>query len=260
MHPVFYEFDLFGFHRVVAGYGSMLVAGIILGLGTAMALARRRGVDPINALLVALIAVGAGIVGSYLVFLLTVLPELVVDPSIALQGGLVFYGGPLAGVPAAALACRWFRIPALHMADLAAPALTIGHAMGRLGCFLGGCCFGRPWDGPFAVTFTHVLAPAAHPSVPRHPVQLYEAAVLLAISLATQLLWRRSTHAGQVGLLYLIAYALWRFVVETMRADDVRGFVVPGLVSTSQAIALAVVPFAVLGLYLLHWRRPAASA
>lgn len=260
MHPIFFEFDLFGFHRVVAGYGSMLVLGILLGLGTAMALARRRGVDPINALLVALVAVGAGVVGSYLIFLLTVIPELIRDPSLALQGGLVFYGGPLAGVPAALLACRWFKVRPLHMADLAAPSLTIGHAMGRLGCFLGGCCFGRPWDGPWAVTFTHVLAPAAHPSVPRHPVQLYESLVLLGISLATQLLWRRSTHAGQVGLLYLVAYALWRFFVETLRADDVRGFVVPGLVSTSQAIALAIVPLALLGFYLLHRRRPSASS
>jgi phosphatidylglycerol:prolipoprotein diacylglycerol transferase len=255
VHPVFFQWTLFGFQRMVAGYGTLLTLGVLCGVGTAVALARRRGLDPVNVLLVALVAVAAGLVGSYLLFVATMVPAAVRDPAVLLQGGLVFYGGPLAGIPAGWIASRRFRLSPFAVADLAAPALTLGHALGRMGCFLGGCCFGRPWDGPWAVTFTHFLAPAAHPPVPRHPVQLYEALVLLALSLATQLGWTRARRAGQIGLAYVAAYGCWRFAAELLRGDELRGYVLPGLVTTSQAIALVLVPASLFGLFWLGRRR-----
>lgn len=262
MHPILYKYEVFGFERPIAGYGVLLALGMVLGVSLAIVVARRRGMDLVNVLLVALIAITAGLIGSYLVFVATMIPAALEDPRVLLQGGLVFYGGPLAAVPAAWIACKRLEVHPLKMADVAAPALALGHALGRMGCFLGGCCFGREWAGPWAVTFTHELAPASMPPVPRHPVQLYEAAILLLISLATLLLWPRARRHGQIGLVYLMAYSLWRVFVETLRADTVRGYVIPGWVTTSQAIALVLIPLCVAGLWWLRRKsaaRPAGS-
>lgn len=260
MHPILYEYSVLGYQRFVAGYGLMVALGIVFGLGMVIALAHRRRLDIVNALLVALISVVAGLIGSFLLFLVTIIPVALRDPSMLLQGGLVFYGGPLAAVPAAWIACRRLGIAPMKMADISAPSLAIGHALGRLGCFLGGCCYGRAWDGPWAVIFTHPLSPASRPAVPRHPVQLYESLVLLVIVGSILLLWPRAKGDGRHALAYVLAYITWRFAVEFLRDDEVRGFLIPGLLTTSQAISLALVPVIVIGFRWLGRRAKSATA
>lgn len=257
MHPILFEYSVFGQQRVVAGYGLMIALGVLFGVGVVVFLSRRRQLDVVNVVLVALIAIGAGILGSYLLFVVTVLPEAIHDPAILLMGGLVFYGGPLLGVPAGYIASRKLALPPLKVADIAAPALTLGHALGRMGCFLGGCCFGNKHEGPLAVIFTHPLAPAAHPSMPRHPVQLYESLFLLILSLLLMLTWSRAKGDGRVALVYVVTYACWRIFIETMRNDTVRGYLIPGLITTSQSISLALIPAALIGLWLLRRRERA---
>jgi phosphatidylglycerol:prolipoprotein diacylglycerol transferase len=130
-----------------------------------------------------------------------------------------------------------------------------GHAIGRLGCFLAGCCYGSHCELPWAVTYTDPLAAARAGTPlnePLHPVQLYEMGSELA--LAGFLSWwllRKSRFTGQVSCFYLIGYAVLRFLYEFLRTDH-RGTVGP--VSTSQAIALAVVAVAT-PLLVLGWRR-----
>jgi phosphatidylglycerol---prolipoprotein diacylglyceryl transferase len=260
VYPILYQYSIFGQQRLVAGYGLMVALGMLAGIGLAVVLARRRGLDAVNVLLVAMIAVIAGLIGSFLLFVVTVLPELIRDPSLARAAGLVFYGGPLAAVPAAVIACGRLGVPVLKMADVAAPSLALGHSLGRMGCFLGGCCYGKPWDGPLAVVFTHPLAPAASPALPRHPVQLYESLFLMIATLTMLLLWPRSRGAGRLALGYVGAYALWRCSIEVLRGDVVRGYVIPGWVTTSQAISLAILPVAVAGIWWLARRARRAAA
>jgi len=255
VHPILYRFEILGHERVIAGYGIMITLALLVGVATAVVLARRRGLHPVDMLLVALMAIGAGLVGSYLLFMLTMAREIIGNPAMAMQGGLVFYGGPLAAAPVAWIAAKRFGMAPLKVADIAAPALSLAHALGRLGCFLGGCCYGRPWEGPLSVKFQNFLAPAAHPPIPRHPVQLYESAVLLVIALATLLLWRRSRRPGQIALLYVLLYGSWRFVAEMLRGDALRGFIVADLLSTSQLISLLILPCCLVALVWLH-RRP----
>ena len=254
MHPILYEYSIFGYTRPVAGYGLMLALGLVCGMCTAMALAHRRRHDVVNVVLVALIAIAAGLAGSFLLFYITMIPEAIRNPRVLLTGGLVFYGGPLGAVPAAYIAARKMGLAPPKLADIAAPALSLGHACGRLGCFLGGCCYGGKSDAPWAVVFTNPLSPASIPPVPRHPVQLYEALVLLVISIATLLLWPRSRGDGRLALAYVVAYAIWRFIVETMRDDDIRGFLIPGYLTTSQAISLLLVPAGIAGIIWLRRR------
>ena len=116
--------------------------------------------------------------------------------------------------------------------------------IGRIGCFLGGCCFGAPFDGPWAVVYSDPLAPAAFEAgVPRHPSPLYEAGGLLVLAVALALRPPRHPGSGQRLARYVAAYSVLRFAVELTRGDAIRG-VGPGGVSTSMvlaALALAVV-------------------
>jgi phosphatidylglycerol:prolipoprotein diacylglycerol transferase len=142
------------------------------------------------------------------------------------------------------LYCRAYRVSIARAADAGAPGLALGHAVGRIGCLLGGCCYGRPVDPQFPLA-VHLWGAW------RHPVQLYEAAGLVLLAIATALAPRALTRRpGATFLAYLGGYACLRLVVEHWRGDDVeRGFVVPGLISTSQLIALALL---VAGTTLLY--------
>jgi phosphatidylglycerol:prolipoprotein diacylglycerol transferase len=134
--------------------------------------------------------------------------------------------------------------------DVAIPALPAAHAIGRLGCFLGGCCYGRPFGGAWAVVYTDVLAPAAHPPIPRHPAPLYESLGLIALAFALALVPLRRVGAGHRGLAYLAAYGALRVGNEAFRGDAVRGAYLGGAVSTSQLVGAVVCVGALVALYV----------
>jgi phosphatidylglycerol:prolipoprotein diacylglycerol transferase len=126
------------------------------------------------------------------------------------EGGLVWYGGFLLAAAAGLLYARARRWPAATLCDLAAPIVPMAHAIGRLGCFMNGCCAGRPSEAWWAVTYPG--------DVPRHPVQLYEAAALALLSLA--LFRYRPRRPGDAFLAYALAYAALRFALEFLRGDQ----------------------------------------
>jgi phosphatidylglycerol:prolipoprotein diacylglycerol transferase len=175
------------------------------------------------------------------------------------QPGLVYYGGLIGGVLAAWGYARICRIPPLRTADIAVPYLALGQAITRVGCFLNGCCYGRPSGLPWAVTFPpnshaheHQLAEglleagATHP-LPVHPTQLYMVAGLLVTAIVLKLALDRQRFAGQNVLYYAVLYGVLRFVVESLRGDSARS--VMGM-TVSQAISLALL---LLGAGLLGW-------
>ena len=262
MHPILGLVELGPFARVLPSYGVMLSVALLVGGTLTVRGAARAGIDPFLTISAIALAVGGGIAGSYALF---VVVEWVRtgSPWQALEtGGLVFYGGLLGGGAALAIGAPrlCLRLPAL--ADVAVPGVAAAHALGRIGCFLAGCCYGRPWDGPVAVTFTDALAPAAHPSVPRHPVQLYESGALFALALAFTLLPARvpalRVGRGRRALAYVAAYAVLRLAMEGFRGDAIRG-VIFGVVSTSQLLALLMLAAALAGLVVTRDRAPAAS-
>jgi phosphatidylglycerol:prolipoprotein diacylglycerol transferase len=144
--------------------------------------------------------------------------------------------------------------------DVFAPGIALGHVTGRLGCLAAGCCYGRPSDVAWAITFTN---PAAATNVgtplgvPLHPTQIYESAaefLILALLIATERKGR--LFAGRTFWLYMFLYGVSRFVIEFYRGDP-RGSVF-GTLSTSQFISVVLVP---LSLAMLAWlpRRPATA-
>jgi phosphatidylglycerol---prolipoprotein diacylglyceryl transferase len=151
------------------------------------------------------------------------------------QGGLTLYGAILFAVPAAIWYCRRKRLDFLAVADLVAPYLLVGQAIGRLGCFLEGCCYGAVTRGRFGVRLPGHAAPV-------HPAQLYEAGADLVLAALVAFAPRgRGARFGWT----LLGYAAARSAIEMVRADP-RGALGP--LSTSQIIAI---PAAAAGAWLI---------
>jgi phosphatidylglycerol:prolipoprotein diacylglycerol transferase len=168
--------------------------------------------------------------------------------------GSGLYGGLLLGGLAVALAARAMKLPVVGVLDAGASAAPLGFSIGKIGCFLAGCCFGAPWPG--GVTFAAgSLAARTHPG-PVHPTQLYEAAFGLALFAATTWIWRRSRRPGTTLLAFALLYSAWRFAIEFLRDDPGRrSFGLP--VTDSQAFALVVMALAgFAGIALLRSRVP----
>ena len=165
--------------------------------------------------------------------------------------GWVIAGGLLGALTFYALYARWRRLPAALVLDVGLVGASLAHGVGRLGCFMTGCCYGTPSELPWAVRFDHPLT-AAPRDVALHPTQLYDAAasfVLFAI------LWRlraRKRFDGQLAVIALAYYAVVRSLLELVRGDRGRGLYAGGEVSFSQLLAPPALVLA-LGLYL-RWR------
>jgi phosphatidylglycerol---prolipoprotein diacylglyceryl transferase len=238
--------------RIIYSYPVVLIVGAALAIVLGVVLARRDGVAPWDTISVGLLAIAGGIVGATLLDVAVNLRRYLETPW---PPGMVFFGG-LAGGAIASLLFIWrFRVPLGPLADAAAPSLALGHAVGRIGCLLAGCCYGRRVSGPWpGLVFGDERAPATALSLgvhPLHPVQLYEAAGLTVLMLALLLARRWRRLRGRVFPLYLVGYGALRLCTELGRGDPQRGAVGP--LSTSQLIALCAI---VVGAVGLGWRRP----
>jgi phosphatidylglycerol:prolipoprotein diacylglycerol transferase len=139
-------------------------------------------------------------------------------------------------------------------ADIWAPSIAIGHAIGRLGCFCAGCCYGRPAEGlPWAVTFNNPDSLAII-GTPLHPTQLYESAAEFLNFLFLIIFRRYQTFKGQLFWIYILNYSVIRSAVEMFRGDQVRGFLFPGF-SYSQAISVAMFITALSFLIILQRKK-----
>lgn len=172
------------------------------------------------------------------------------------QGGLTLYGGIALAVFVCYRVARKERIPIAPTADIVAVAIPLALFFGRVGCFLGGCCYGQVSDVPWAVIFpagstasdgqyrTGLLSSPYVPSMPVHPTQLYEAACALTIA-AVGYFWvlPRKEREGAVVIFSMVSYGIGRFLIEFLRADDRGGWL---HLSTSQWISVAMIVIAAI--------------
>ena len=221
----------------VHGYGLMIGIGIVAALSLAWRRADRRGIPQEKVTTVVLLGLIAGFLGAKLLFLITELPDVLRDPLPYLgSDGFVVYGGILAGVPTLWLWCRKKGERLEIWTDLLLPGVALAQGFGRIGCFLAGCCYGRPTASPIGVIFpADSLAPAG---IPLLPTQLFSAAGDFLIALALLRLERRNGKDGGLLVWYLLLYGTGRFLLEFFRSDP-RGTV--GVFSTSQFISLFIV-------------------
>ncbi len=258
MHPTLFELG----PVTVYTYGVLLAAAYLLGLKFAMVRGRQRGLDESLVMDLGIYIIISALIGAKLMLLLVDFRHFTQNPAELvglLRSGGVFYGGLILSVVVALWYLRRHRLPMWTTCDAFAPGIALGHVVGRLGCLMAGCCYGRPTDVPWAVVFTNTEAAAnvgTPLDVPLHPTQLYEAgAELLILGLLLQTESRGRTFPGRTFWGYILLYGISRFIIEFYRGDD-RGMVLD-LVSTSQFISLALIPLAIVMLIRL---RPSSTA
>lgn len=237
MHPVLVRLGPLS----LPTYGTLVALGAWLGMALAERRASAWGVDPrtVNRLCAWLLLAVVG--GGRLWFVAEHLSHYRHRPWEAImlwRGGMVFYGGMLLGAGTMVWFCRRHRLSPWTVADLLAPPVALGHAIGRLGCLCAGCCYGKPTGLPWGVTFTHPrsLGPLG---VKLHPTQLYEALLELANFLGLQ---RLRDGRGRVALLYGLLYGVERFGIEFLRGDPrprLWGAPLPQLLSGALALGCA---------------------
>jgi phosphatidylglycerol:prolipoprotein diacylglycerol transferase len=250
MHPVAFQVGPLTIHW----YGILVALGFLVGLWNAARRAPRAGVSgEIIADLGPWLIAGA-VVGARFWYVVAYWDHQFAQAPwwevfMVHHGGLVYYGG-LVG---AALAALWFlyrrRLPPWRVADVLAPGISLGYAIGRLGCLLNGCCYGRACSLPWAVRYP-ADNPLGPPTFPVHPTQVYES--LLSLGLYGLLAWvfRKRRFDGQVFGLYLVGYAGTRSLVECFRGDYPPDQIHWGL-TPAQWFSVWV---ALGGLVLLYWR------
>jgi phosphatidylglycerol:prolipoprotein diacylglycerol transferase len=263
MHPIllkvpFPEITLGPVHLgptiTVHTYGVLLAIAFLLGLWVASRQAKRVGLDAGKVVDMAVWVLIAGLVGAKLLLVVVEWAYFARNPRDVLsilQSGGVFYGGLVAGAAVAWLLARRYRLPAWRTADVLAPGVAIGQAVGRLGCFSAGCCWGKATTVPWAVTFTDVYAARAVGTpidTPLHPSQLYESAAVFLVFLLLLWLAPRKRFDGQVAIVYVALYSALRFVLEFWRGDAERGTWFGSQISTSQLIALGLLAAAAIAL------------
>ena len=236
-------------------YGVLLAAAYLFGLQLARIRARERGLDANRVLDLGIYIIISALVGAKLLLLITDFKSFTADPrellTLARSGG-VFYGGLIVAVVVALWYIRRVGLPLWTTCDVFAPGIALGHVVGRFGCLFAGCCFGKPTTRPWGITFTDPFA-AANVGTPLgvalHPTQLYEAGAELLILIVLLVTERKGRpFPGRTFWLYMLLYAISRFIIEFYRGDD-RGTV--GMFSTSQFISIVLAPLAIVMLVYL---------
>ena len=241
-------------------YGLLVSLGVLVGLWISVRNSEKSGIDPEHAWNFGILVVLAGIVGAKVLYIINDWSTYAANPReifslSTLQAGGVFSGGLLASFIAAAWYLRKNRMPALGTCDAFSPGLALGHAIGRLGCFAAGCCYGKQTTHFWGVTFRNPLAAqwvGTPLGVPLEPTQLFESAVELVNFFILMWLFKRKSFDGQVFGAYLFLYGVARYFLEFIRDDPGRGSVFGGIMSGTQLIAIGLV---VTG-GLIWWLRP----
>jgi len=236
VHPILFEVGRFP----IGTYGVILAAGALLALALARALAPRAGLDPEAVTDLFVYSLLAAFVGAKVAMIIGDFAAFADHPVEFLLSNLrmfgAFYGGFLAAVAVAVWYLRRKGIPFWAAADVMAPALALGQGLGRWGCFFAGCCYGKPTDLPWGLSFPAVELCADGTRI--HPWPVYESLVDLALCGGLLLLFPRRRFSGQLFLVYVLVYASARFGLEYLRGDAVRGLYFGGALSLSQIVAL----------------------
>jgi phosphatidylglycerol:prolipoprotein diacylglycerol transferase len=236
-------------------YGVLLAAAYLFGLQLARVRAKKRGLDANRILDLGIYIIISARVGAKLLLLITDFKSFTADPRELLtlvRSGGVFYGGLIVAVGVALWYIRRVGLPLWTTCDVFAPGIALGHVVGRFGCLFAGCCYGKPTTRPWGITFTDPFAAAnvgTPLGVPLHPTQIYEAGAEFLILMVLLLTERKGRpFAGRTFWLYMLLYAISRFIIEFYRGDD-RGTV--GMFSTSQFISVILAPLAIVMLVYL---------
>jgi phosphatidylglycerol:prolipoprotein diacylglycerol transferase len=252
MHPELFSIGPLTLHT----YGLLVALGIVVGIMVTIPIGRSQGIDFQKIMDMGLIIVFMGIIGSRLAYVLINFSYYKTNPIDIIKlwhGGLVFSGGLIAVL----FAMFWYARQGSHsiwqIGDLWAPAAAIGQGIGRIGCFMAGCCYGKPTDISWGIVFTdpRSLAPL---NIPLHPTQLYSSLSGLIIFIILMILSAKKKFEGQVLLWFLILHSTGRLLIERFRGDD-RGLILGSNLSVTQFLTIIILIGSVIALFIIKSRR-----
>ena len=257
MHPIAFHLGPLTIHW----YGIMIAVAFLAGLWTASLRARRANIPAERIADIVLWLMVGGILGARVVYVTTYWRDEFADQPLSeifmiQHGGLVYYGGLIGATLAGFIYIRWKRLPLWKVADVLAPSCALGNVFGRVGCFLNGCCYGRPTDLPWGVRF-----PAGHQyaGVPVHPTEIYDAVNNFLLYLLLAWLFRRKKFDGQVFATYLVGYAITRTVMEYFRGDyppdHIHYGLTPGMLVSIPIFIVGLALGAILSQRATEWRQ-----
>jgi phosphatidylglycerol:prolipoprotein diacylglycerol transferase len=244
MFPYLYRND--AYHIYIASYGTMLALGFIAAYLLACHLAKLRGNSKEHLYNLAIYVTASALIGARLFHVLFEEFHRYRQNPLKIiafwEPGFSFYGGLICAGIVSYIYMRKNKLSPLRYLELIAPSLMLGQVFGRIGCFLAGCCWGKPTDLPWGVVFTHPLSMVGTPGIPLHPTQLYQALWNLGGAVFLYWVFRGKTYfPGKAVSLYLIIYPIGRFIIEFFRGDSYRGFVIPGVLSTPQLVSIVLI-------------------
>jgi phosphatidylglycerol---prolipoprotein diacylglyceryl transferase len=242
-------------------YGLLLAVGMLLALFAASRLAARDGLPRERIYDLWLWTLIGGLVGSKILMLFTEDNAQIFSLDFLRSGG-VFYGGLIGGFLTVVFLIRWYKLPFWKVADAFAPAVALGQAFGRQGCFAAGCCWGDATHLPWGVHFTEKaheftgvpIYGADGSDLYLHPTQMYESIAMFLVFGLLVWLHRRKRFDGQILIAYGIIYSIIRFLIEFVRDDprgDLFGLTTLTGLSTSQILSLVVAASCVV---FMIWR------
>jgi phosphatidylglycerol:prolipoprotein diacylglycerol transferase len=244
-------------------YGLMMAVAFVVGTFLGLREARRLGLDEDRVVNVILVTLIASVFGARMLYVLEHLPEFRREWTSVLalwQGGLTLYGGIAAGTFAGLVAARRMRLPVWITADALTPSLALGTMFGRIGCFLNGCCYGRPTTLPWGVVFPHdSFAYLEFGDQPVHPSQLYNALAGLLMFVLFQSLRQRFRVPGVMFWSFIVLFALVRIPIDLTRTyepDAVLMHVGLADVTESQLMSAGMILFGALMIFRLRRNSP----
>jgi phosphatidylglycerol---prolipoprotein diacylglyceryl transferase len=254
MHPVLFQFGPFTIYT----YGVLAAAGFLLGLWWAYRQAPRAGLDPRTIWNLGVYGILAALVVSKIWYVFSMWSYFVANPRAlfsleTLQSAGTFYGGVVGGILWVLFYARLRKLPLLGVLDLSAAPVALGHSIGRVGCFVAGCCYGKPTSLPWGVTFTNPIAArisGTPMNISLHPTQLYEAGGEFLNFLLLVWIGTRQRFSGQLIGAYFILYGLERGSIEFVRDDPGRTLMFHDSVSLMQLVSVGLL----LAGAFLWWR------
>lgn len=252
MYPILKDFGtwnipLFGeVPLVLPSYGVLLAFAAFLVLFIWIKIARREGFKTLQMADLGLYALLAGILGSKVVLLIVDFNYYWQNPGEILyifRAAGVYLGGIIAALIVIILFAIKHRLSIWKLTDTAAIPVPLGQAIGRIGCFFAGCCYGKPVESlPWSVTFTNPIAnenTGVPLDIPLHPTQLYQSLNDFSLFIILLILWKFKKFDGQITWIYILLYSITRGVIEFFRGDVSRGVHFGGWISTSQLMGIA---------------------
>lgn len=243
MIPVF---NILG--KDISIYLIMGLIGVFSMMGFGLRTAKKSGLDEMQMLAMFCYSFIGIIAGGHIMYAITQIDKIInlihnfskitsfkqfADCMVIVFGGSVFYGGLIGVLIIGLIFCKARNLDTGSYFDIGAMSITLFHFFGRIGCFLGGCCYGIEWEHGVVYHYSPV---AECNGVPRFPVQLVEAVLNLALFFVLYYFFKRKIFRKKLMALYCLIYPVYRFILEYYRADEYRGFL--GALSTSQLISL----------------------